>query len=113
MSSLLTGLRAWVWQRVSAVYLLGFVGYLLVHFAFATPRTYAEWHAWTIRPAVEVATGLFFLMLLMHVWVGVRNILMDYVRSLPWRACLLALLAFAVLGQGAWVTLTLWSASGQ
>jgi succinate dehydrogenase membrane anchor subunit len=111
MRFLLTGLRAWVWQRLSAVYLLAFLGYVLVALASGAPVVYQDWRAWVARPAVQVAAVVFFAMLLVHAWVGLRNIILDYARSVAWRTALLGLVALALLAQGAWAVRILWSLS--
>jgi succinate dehydrogenase / fumarate reductase membrane anchor subunit len=111
MRLLLSGLRAWVWQRLSAVYLLAFLVTALGTLLAAGSIAYQDWKGWLGRPAVQVATALFFLMLLVHTWVGVRNVILDYVRHLGLRAALLGLVALALLAQGFWAAHILWGLS--
>jgi len=94
----LTGRRAWVVQRVSALLLLGFVLGFAARLFMAPPETYDEWRLLVARPWTQVALGLFFAALLMHAWVGVRDIVLDYVHSGAVRAALLVAVA---LGLGA------------
>lgn len=96
------GLRAWLVQRVTAVYLALFTLYLLFHFLTAAPEGYREWHAWTAQPPVAVGLALYTISLLMHAWVGVRDVLIDYVHSLGIRLTLLGAIAFVLLGCGFW-----------
>jgi len=41
-----TGLRAWLVQRASAVYMLLFIVFFMAHFAADPPHSYHAWHAW-------------------------------------------------------------------
>jgi succinate dehydrogenase / fumarate reductase membrane anchor subunit len=99
----LSGLRAWLVQRFTAVYMLLFLLLALACFAFNTPQSYSEWHQWIANPLVAVPTALFFIALLLHAWVGLRDVMMDYVKPLPLRVALLASLGFCLAGLGLWV----------
>jgi succinate dehydrogenase / fumarate reductase membrane anchor subunit len=98
-----TGLRAWLLQRASAVYMLAFIAFLLAHFLLDPPRSYAAWHGWMTAPGVGIAACVFFAALLLHAWVGVRDVLMDYVHPAALRVGALALLALGLSATGAWV----------
>lgn len=102
MSPPMHGLRAWALQRVSAVYLLVFTLFLMVHFLRDPPVDYPSWHAWVARPSSAVALGLFVVMLLSHMWVGVRDVIIDYVHPLAVRLSLLAAVGFVLLASGIW-----------
>ncbi len=107
MTRVLTGLRAWVVQRISGAYLAAFIFYVLLAMAAAPPRDYTAWAAWMGAPAMVVATGLFFVALLYHAWVGVRDVILDYVHPLAARAAVLGLVLAALLAQGIWVAAVL------
>lgn len=87
-------------QRVSALYLVLFFAWLGARLLTAPPESYAAWRAWLATPVVNGAWAVFFAALLVHGWVGVRDILMDYVRSTGWRLLLLTLLALVLLAIG-------------
>ena len=99
----MTGLRAWFAQRLSAVYMLGFLIFLLAHLSLDPPRSYQSWHAWVLGPWTGVAFLLFFAALLLHSWVGVRDVVLDYVHPIAARFAVLALVAIGLLAIGAWV----------
>jgi succinate dehydrogenase / fumarate reductase membrane anchor subunit len=46
--------------------------------------------------------------LLLHAWIGVRNILMDYVKDPALRLTLYVLVMGALLGYAAWSVQILW-----
>lgn len=96
------GLRPWLLQRVSAVYLGVYTVYLFWHFARHTPSDFAAWQSWVASPTVNVSAVLFFLALLLHVWVGLRDVLMDYVRSAATRLIANALLLLTLAACGLW-----------
>ncbi len=93
-----TGLRAWVVQRVTAVYLALFLVYVVAHFALAPPRDYS------------VATLLFFATLLLHAWVGLRDIVIDYVHPVAIRVTVLAVLATGLAACALWAAQVLFLA---
>lgn len=103
MRRAVTGLRAWLVQRISAVYMLLFILVLLFHFLVDPPHDYLAWHDWIRNPYVSIAIFVFFAALLLHAWVGVRDVLMDYVHKLALRITALALLGFSLMAIAAWV----------
>ena len=102
MKRAVTGLRAWLLQRVSAVYMLLFIVYVLAHFAVEPPGSYLEWRSWILSPAVSIVSFLFFAALLAHAWVGLRDVTMDYVHRPGTRVFILAVLSGVLLTLGAW-----------
>lgn len=111
MKKALSGLRAWLVQRVTAVYMLLFFVAALLRLALGRPHSYDEWRGWLAAPLTRIATALFFAALLLHAWVGLRDVMMDYVQPLALRVALLALLAFALGGMALWVARILLLAS--
>jgi len=74
------GLKDWLVQRFTAVimliYTLALLGWLLVQ----RPVGYDTWRTLFNGEWIRYFTLLFALSLFLHAWVGVRDILMDYVR---------------------------------
>jgi succinate dehydrogenase / fumarate reductase, membrane anchor subunit len=103
VSPALSGLRAWLLQRVTAVYLAAFTLYLCLHLVIAPPADLADWGRWVLSPPMAVATALFFVALLAHAWVGVRDIVLDYVRSAGLRLAVLSTGALGLVAEGLWV----------
>ncbi len=101
----LSGTRAWLWQRLSAVYLLAFTIYVLVKLAFAAPQNYDAWRGWLSGGGTEVAVLLFFVALLLHAWIGLRDVVIDYVHPLGLRVAVLGAVALGELALGVWVAL--------
>jgi succinate dehydrogenase / fumarate reductase membrane anchor subunit len=98
-----TGLRAWLLQRISAIYMLLFIIFFLAHFLVESPGSYQAWHGWMMSSGVSIATLIFFAALVLHVWVGVRDVLMDYIHPLALRVSALTLLGIGLVAITAWV----------
>jgi len=106
------GLRDWLLQRFTAVYLAGFLIYLMVHFFNQPQHDYLQWQAWIRHPAMAVASAAFILALLVHGWVGMRDVVLDYVQTLRLRLLLLSLIALVFIGCGLWALQILLPAAG-
>ena len=102
MKTVFTGLRAWLLQRLSALFMLGFLVFLLIHFWVTRPRSYVAWHDWMLSPGVSLSASIFFAALLVHAWVGLRDVILDYVRPPAVRAGVLALLLLGLMALGLW-----------
>jgi succinate dehydrogenase / fumarate reductase, membrane anchor subunit len=102
MSRQASGLIAWLIQRATAVYLALFLAYLLIHFVFNAPADHTALAAWVAHPVVAIGLLLFVPLLLAHAWVGIRDVLIDYVHSLGARLGLLTLFAFVLIASGLW-----------
>ena len=95
-------LRGWLIQRISAVYLAGFLVYLVIHFLRLENQGYTAWRAWLAHPAVAIAGAGFVLSLTLHGWIGVRDIILDYIHALDLRLLLLALSGALLAASGLW-----------
>ncbi|NKN33709.1 succinate dehydrogenase, hydrophobic membrane anchor protein [Marichromatium bheemlicum] len=102
MSRQASGLMAWLIQRATAVYLALFLGYVLVFFSFAAPTDHVALREWITNPWVALGWLLFLPLLLAHAWVGIRDVLIDYVHHLGTRITLLTLFAFVFVASGLW-----------
>ena len=91
-----TGLPAWLVQRASALYMLLCSVSLPVFLALYPLNSYGAWKSWVGRPAITLAIGLFFAALLAHMWVGLRDVLLDYARPAWLRGVLLWLVALCL-----------------
>jgi succinate dehydrogenase / fumarate reductase membrane anchor subunit len=96
------GLIEWLVQRVSSVYLAGFVVYLLILFALCPFDSYAAWSSHFAKGAVRLAWGLFFVSLLLHTWTGLRSIYLDYLHAVWLRLTVTAMTAVVLIGLGLW-----------
>jgi succinate dehydrogenase / fumarate reductase membrane anchor subunit len=105
MSHSAHGLRNWLLQRLTAVYLLIFLVYFFIHLLVRPVTGYDAWRGWLAHPAVSVATLLFFTAALFHAWIGLRDVVMDYLHPFAWRLALLAVIGVSLSSMGLWVLL--------
>ncbi|WP_462320914.1 succinate dehydrogenase, hydrophobic membrane anchor protein [Halochromatium sp.] len=102
MSRRVSGLKAWLVQRITAVYLGLFGLYLALFFAVTPPQDHGQLVAWAGSPWVAVGLLVFIPLLLAHAWVGIRDVLIDYVKPLGARIALMSLMALLFLASGLW-----------
>ena len=83
------GFRDWLGQRVTAALMALFTVILLARVIFTSgPIGYVEWAGIFASQWMKVLTFTVILALLFHVWVGVRDIWMDYVKPVGVRLVL-------------------------
>lgn len=103
------GLKDWLLQRVSAivmaVYSLGFALCVLPRM----PYHFETWRALFAAPWSKIAALLFILALLIHAWIGVRDIFMDYIKPMGIRLTLQIGVILTLLVYGLWAITILWS----
>ena len=102
MSRKASGLKAWALQRLTAIYIGLFSLYLLLVLLFAAPDGYIEWKALLGGSLVSVAMLLYVLSVLMHAWIGVRDVLIDYIHPIAIRAALLGVVGLSLVAMGLW-----------
>jgi succinate dehydrogenase / fumarate reductase membrane anchor subunit len=104
------GLRDWLGQRVTAVVMAVFILCLAGGLLVAPPQGYAGWKALFANQWMRIAAFLFLVTLFWHAWIGVRNILMDYVHATGVRLTLQILVILSLLFYTVWSAEILWSA---
>jgi succinate dehydrogenase / fumarate reductase membrane anchor subunit len=105
--NLFSGRRAFVLQRLSALVLLAYVTAGALRLAFGPPVTYAQWQAWSAQPFAAAALLLLVAALLGHVWVGIRDVVLDYVHPLGLRLTVLGAIAAGLTFLASWTVLIL------
>lgn len=102
------GLRDWLIQRVTAVvmvlYTLGVVLYLFL-------QPVVDYNAWTLlfsSHPVKMISLLFLLCVFYHAWIGVRDIVMDYVKPAAIRLLIYVLVILALILYVIWSVQILW-----
>jgi succinate dehydrogenase / fumarate reductase membrane anchor subunit len=102
------GLRDWLAQRVTALVMAVFTVCLIVMLLTSPPHDYAGWKALFSNQWMRVATLLFLLSLFWHAWIGMRNILMDYVHATGLRLALQILVILSLVFYAIWAAEILW-----
>jgi succinate dehydrogenase / fumarate reductase membrane anchor subunit len=81
------GLRDWIAQRATAV-IMAIYTIALVMFLLAMPSSYENWQSFFRQTWVQVLTQVSILAFLIHAWVGIRDLWMDYVKPVGVRLTL-------------------------
>lgn len=102
------GMRDWLAQRITAALMAVYSVILLVVLVSSAPITYAVWKALFAQGWMRVATLLFAASLGWHAWVGVRDILMDYVKPTGLRLALQVAALLTIAGYLGWTVQILW-----
>jgi succinate dehydrogenase / fumarate reductase, membrane anchor subunit len=103
------GMRAWLVQRLSAVYLAVFLIAVVIWYFSTGEYSYDQWRHLVGHPLVNVALALCFIALLVHAWVGMRDVLVDYVPAMGLRFIILIGIAATLVAMGVWTALLLMS----
>ena len=110
MSRQVQGLLPWIWQRVSAVYLALFVIYCVVSLLITDQFDYRNWFAWVVDPFNSIIIYIGFLMLFTHAWVGIKDVIMDYIHPIVIRSLALMLAGLVLLACLLWLSRVLLTA---
>jgi succinate dehydrogenase / fumarate reductase, membrane anchor subunit len=102
------GFRDWLMQRITAVVMAVYTPVFLIALCARSPVTYESWKSLFGQTWMQLATFLFLVSVCLHAWVGVRDILMDYVKPVGARLTLEVLVIIALVGCGGWAVETLW-----
>lgn len=102
------GLKDWLIQRVSAIYLalymLFLLGYLLMH----TSLKYDNWHALFQLQAMQIASVIALFLLLLHAWIGIWTVTTDYIKRTVVRVPVQVLVALFLGSQFLWGFMIVW-----
>jgi succinate dehydrogenase / fumarate reductase membrane anchor subunit len=102
------GLRDWLIQRISAV-VMAVYGLSMAVYLLMLPRLdYDVWTGLFSSLAVRTFTLLFLLCLFFHAWIGIRDIVMDYVNSAGVRLVIHVLVVLVSLLYTIWSVQILW-----
>ena len=102
------GLRDWLVQRVSAVVMVVYTLILLGVLLAQPSLQYAEWKALFSNQWMRLASLLFLLSMFIHAWIGVHDILMDYIQPTGVRLSLQVPVILALIAYTAWSIQILW-----
>jgi succinate dehydrogenase / fumarate reductase membrane anchor subunit len=103
------GTRDWLAQRITAALMALFTLILLAQVLFSSgPIGYDNWSAIFAPQWMKALTFAMFLALTYHVWVGVRDIWMDYVKPAALRIVLHVFTIVWLLACLGWAVQVLW-----
>ncbi|MEI7843620.1 MAG: succinate dehydrogenase, hydrophobic membrane anchor protein [Gallionellaceae bacterium] len=102
------GLRDWIGQRVTAVVMVLFTLFVAI---YLLRQPFVDYDVWTNLFSNNVMRSfslLFLFSLFYHAWVGVRDIVMDYVKPTGVRLLIHILVILALVMYVIWSVQILW-----
>ena len=103
------GLRDWLAQRVTAALMALFTAVVLAQVIFSKgPMGYYQWAGIFSSQWMKTLTFTIILALLYHVWVGMRDIWMDYIKPVGIRLSLQVFSIVWLVGCAGWAIQVLW-----
>ena len=102
------GTRDWLAQRVTSVVMAIFTIAVVVQVLMPGPVDYYKWSAIFAQQWMKVLTFVTVVSLLYHVWVGMRDIWMDYVKPVGVRLVLDICTIAWLVGCAGWAIQVLW-----
>lgn len=92
-----SGQRAWLLQRFTAIAILALLALGVVRLVASEGSAYERWHALATGTHGAVLILAFFVSMGLHGWIGVRDVVLDYVHAPALRLPLLAVVAFLLV----------------
>ena len=102
------GLRDWLAQRITGAIMAVYSAILAVVLMGGFPLNYGVWRDLFSQGWMRVATLLFAASLAWHAWVGIRDVLMDYVKPTGVRLALEVMVLLVIAGYLGWTIQILW-----
>lgn len=102
------GMRDWLSQRITATLMALFTVVLLAQLLMPGALDYYRWSAIFAAQWMKVLTFVVIVSLAWHAWVGVRDILMDYVKPMGMRLALQVATLVWLVGCAGWAVQVLW-----
>jgi succinate dehydrogenase / fumarate reductase membrane anchor subunit len=102
------GLSGWLAQRITGAVMALYSVVLMVMFVTGQPITYGVWAELFENSWMRIGTLLFAASLGWHAWVGVRDIIMDYVKADGLRLALQVLVLLLIAVYLGWTIEILW-----
>ncbi|MFO7543046.1 MAG: succinate dehydrogenase, hydrophobic membrane anchor protein [Thiobacillus sp.] len=98
-----SGTGDWLVQRATAILLAVALPGLMIPFFSAMPVDFSGWQALFAPLWYRVLIVLTGVALALHTWIGMRDVLIDYVPPIPLRMFLYLFLIVTLSGSVAWL----------
>ncbi|ARD39048.1 succinate dehydrogenase membrane anchor subunit [Edwardsiella ictaluri] len=102
------GIQDWLLLRASAIVIMLYVIYLLAFVVGAGPLNYTLWLDFFSSRITQVFTLLTLLCILIHAWIGMWQVLTDYVKPLALRLVLQLAIVVVLVVYLIYGTLVVW-----
>ena len=99
------GFRLWFLQRISGLIIAIFSITFIARLYFIDIHTFRDWKFFFTPFWMQVLLLVTWICICFHGWIGVRNVIKDYIRHYQLRIFLLNIIAFASI---AYIFIMLW-----
>ena len=103
------GWREWLAQRVTAVIMALFAVVIFGFFVVNGTVSYQDWKELFGSQLFRVLALLFLISVYYHAWIGVRDVLMDYIKPVSIRLLLQVIVILSLVGFTIWSIAILWA----
>ncbi len=103
------GFRDWLWQRLSAVILAAYTIFFLVYALLPGEVTFTQWQTLFHSRAMQVASSVVLVNLLIHAFIGVWTIATDYIKPNALRILFHASVLIALMSYLVWGFVIIWA----
>ncbi len=104
-----SGLRDWIWQRISAIVLAIYFIFLMSFLVTHPQLNFETWAGLFENFWMKLASSMVIVFLIIHSWIGIWIVITDYVKPLWLRLSMQSLILFSLLGLLIWGLAIFWS----
>ncbi|AHF77800.1 Succinate dehydrogenase cytochrome b556 small membrane subunit [Sodalis praecaptivus] len=104
------GVHEWLLVRASAIVICLYIIYLLGFILIADTLTYDVWRGFFATPMTKVFTLLTLFSILVHTWIGMWQVLTDYIKPLALRLLLQLAIVIVLMVYLLYGTVVVWGA---
>ena len=104
------GVHDWLLLRASAIILTLYILYILGFVVLAQELTFDVWHGFFSSSITKVFTLLALLSILIHAWIGMWQVLTDYVKPVAVRLVLQLAIVVTLVVYLLYGTIVVWGA---
>ncbi len=102
------GLKDWLIQRFTAVFLGGYTIYLLIYLINNPGLSFQDWSHCFSSPLAQIATFIALVCVSLHAWIGIWTVATDYIKPAMLRWAFLGVVMTFLMGYFAWGIRILW-----
>ena len=103
------GLRDWAVQRVTGGIVAVYTLFLLATLLMQPALDFIAWRGLFQHTWMRVPTFVCLLAIFVHAWIGMRDIVMDYVKPTTLRLCIYVVVIVFLFAYTIWFVQILWS----
>lgn len=104
-----TGTQDWLLLRASAI-IIALYTFYIVGFIVITDLNYTVWRTFFAFPITKIFTILTLISILVHAWIGLWQVLTDYVKSIALRLSLQLSFIVILMSYLIYGTIVVWGA---